>query len=237
MSALANRRQFLGLVSAGIMMPVLPGYMSNGSQAGRIDKAACLNALIDACVEDEMLWSSHDDVYRWSPEDTKNMAENLSYAFAAINPQSYDEFTFVTTCRWNASREFADEYVRRKNGRTPQLPDHPLFSLHWCLMPDTRRILVFREQIESLFTVLMAPQKRGESLYRYQFIRDELSFGDFMTRVNVRYKTALSREELKTLYEGIRRYAPCACPYIGRSAIVSHAFSKLNVLLRKWRES
>jgi len=224
MEFLSNRRQFLRLASAGMTMSVLPVSMGNGSQAGRIDKTACLNALIAACVEDETRWSFHDGVYRWSPEDTRNMAENLSYAFATINPQSFDEFTFVATCRGNASREFADEYVRRKNGRIPQLPDHPLFSLDWCIMPDTKRILVFREQIESLLTVLMEPQNRGESPYRYQFIRDELSFGDFMTRVNARYKTALFREELKTLYEGISRYAPYACPYIGRSAIVNHAF-------------
>lgn len=155
------------------------------------------------------------------------MAENLSYAFATINPQSYDEFTFVATCGWEAGREYADEYERRKNGRPPQLPDHPLFSLDWCLMPDTQRILVFPPRANGIFVhCAYGATEEGQESLSEPIIRDEISFYEFVTRVNAKFKTMLSQEELKTIYEGVRHYASYARPYIGRSAIVNHAFRK-----------
>ena len=82
----------------------------------------------------------------------ESQQSNLFYAFQEIRPNSHTELAFVV---WAGSRcqpadSLVDEYCRRREGLPSILFDHPLLSLHgWC-MPDTYRLLVFREQLEAL---------------------------------------------------------------------------------------
>jgi hypothetical protein len=61
----------------------------------------------------------------------------------------------------------ADEYVRRRDQEPSRLFDHPLLELRTWGLPDTRRILIFREQCVALVQELVGvgPEKAKTILF------------------------------------------------------------------------
>lgn len=226
----ANRRQFIKTVSTTMLMSAVPISIGSVNLAKQINKTDCLVALIDAFIDDQERWAAHDPGYAWSREDGKGIADNLSDAFEIINPKTYEEYILVGACVWDATREYAAEYVRRKTGNPPILPDHPIFALDWRITPDTQRLLVFKEQIETLICVIMEPASRNERPYQKQFLRDEITFDRFSGRLEERYKKKLTQAEQMTIYRGLCHYVPNGQSYYWCSSIVNKALKKAGYL-------
>jgi hypothetical protein len=65
----------------------------------------------------------------------------------------------------NWQTKIIEEYVRRKEGGKPLMPDHSILSFEDLGMPKTYRILVFREQVTKLMeTLTCLPSDKSDRL-------------------------------------------------------------------------
>lgn len=148
---------------------------------------------------------------------------NLIYAIQEIKPSSHTELALAV---WAGSRcqpanIIVDEYCLRRTNLPPSLFDHPLLSLHgWC-MPDTCRLLVFREQLEALAKQLTG-NRDGRDVVRgiYQFEKSIKGISPVEFRKLINPANGLTAEEVTLFYDYIKeRYAE-SLPYVWCSTIV-----------------
>ena len=79
--------------------------------------------------------------------------------FAAIAEQAHSPH------RKKMQTEIVEEYVRRRKGDRPLMPDHPILSLEGLGMPETYRLLIFREQVTKLIeTLTHLPSDKSDRL-------------------------------------------------------------------------
>jgi hypothetical protein len=169
--------------------------------------------------QDRMHGCTRDDIQR----------ENLEYAFRKISPSTHTESAFVV---WAGTRcqpvhDIVDEYCRRRLGLAPIMFDHDLLNLRvWC-QPDTHRILIFREQLESLVNELTGRsdgQRVTYEIYRHETNGDSISLDKFASLIDAdAYK--LSHEEIAAFYHNIRDSYATSLPYTWCSTIVERAIS------------
>ena len=162
----------------------------------------------------------------WPREDIQR--ENMEYAFRNISPSTHTDAAFVA---WAGSRlqavdDVVDEFCRRRAGLLPIMFDHDLLDLRiWC-QPDTHRILIFREQIESLVSELTGKrlvQRLTFEIYRHEIgMKNSTSLDQFTSLID-RNKHNLSHEEITALYDYIKdRYGP-SMSYLWCSTLVERA--------------
>lgn len=146
-----GRRSFLGIMPLGIMAlcmaPVRPAV-------GQVQCEPFIRNLVKAFDNQGRLWNAS--------HLSKQDIDDLQYAFWEIRPATHQELVLVAAIEgfWdctitNVRRKLADEYVRRKAGRPARYPDHPLLHLTRMGVPDTRGLMVFREQYIALLMELM----------------------------------------------------------------------------------
>lgn len=163
---------------------------------------------------------------------TRNQIQqaNLIHAVQRTMPASHTEYALAV---WAGTRPAAadalvEEYCRRRDGSSSQLFDHPLLSLHgWC-MPDTLRLLVFREQLEVLAKQLTGNRDgRGvvRGICRYEVAGKGISQAEFCGLVDP--ANGLSGGDIALFYDYIReRYAE-ALPFAWCFTIAERATSNM----------
>ncbi|GFE60784.1 hypothetical protein [Geobacter sp. AOG2] len=151
---------------------------------------------------------------------------NLKYAFQEVVPATHTEGAFVVWAgtRCQPAHDVVDEYCRRKAGQESRLFDHEVLSLKgWC-QPDTQRILVFREQIESLVKELSGNgdgKTIANGIYRFCETGAGTSLDEFMGMVIS--KGELSAGVISDLYDYIKERYASSLPYAWCSTIVERA--------------
>jgi hypothetical protein len=130
--------------------------------------------------------------------------DNLGYAYSVIVPQTHTEAALVV---WAGSQyesvvQLIDEYVRRRSGQASRLFDHPVLALSDMCQPETRRILVFREQLKALCRELTT-RDVAERICRGDEERN-CSLEMFSEYLRPLYKKSLLAGEVEVLHRYIR---------------------------------
>ncbi len=239
-SYMLDRRSFLKGLSAAGIMPVIP----LGELFMR-DERSLTRALIRVMNEQGL----YDD-YAISLEQINN----LRYACKSIKPSSHQELAFVVACGMSHQplNSLIDEYVRRKNGFSSKLPDHEMLALKEWGLPDTHRILIFKEQIKALIKNLiwrdnnsaneeqlkssgrkekgnlssgiqtMTLTEKRNFLY-YGSLRRSLTYSDFFEALSTN-KQLIGDAELKKIYDALLYYGKAGCrPYAYCSTMAERA--------------
>lgn len=174
---------------------------------------------------------------------------NLIYALKEIRPGSHTEFALVVwagtrhvpvheiieeyclrradespgVCFYNP-HDITDKYCRHRVGRSSRLFDHPLLSLHgWC-MPDTYRLLVFREQLEALAKQLTGNRDGRDIVWRInQYEKSIKGISPMEFRKLIDPVNGLTAADVTLFYDYIRERYAASLPYVWCSTIVELA--------------
>ena len=128
---------------------------------------------------------------------------------------------------WLMSRkvDIIDEYVRRKKGRRPLMPDHSLLSLTYLGMPQTYRMLVFREQVTKLIEKLTGLPSHKCDRIRKDLLegRNSVNSARFRALVSPDYKH-LTDMDYEVIDWNVNAYIWCFGPsYVWASTMVTRA--------------
>jgi hypothetical protein len=210
-----NRRQFLsGLFSAGAAR-FLSWESGTSATIQPTDHTPRVNALIRVLQEHHL---RHDDVLH---EEQK---ANLVYAFDKIDPSNHVEeaVAVALSMSYQPACHIVDEYVRRKKGEAPLLPEHPVMMLKNWGVPDTYRMLIFREQVNALLAELIGGTlEHGRRLCNKIMLREVKEQG-FTSLLGDKYR-GFRAKEIKVIYDAVCYYGPSARPYTWCSSMVSRA--------------
>jgi hypothetical protein len=152
----------------------------------------------------------------------------LATGYELIKPRFHDEYVFVSSCVTPIEHclDRLEEYVRRRNGEKPQLPDHPLFHLHFpkSTLPDTYGILAYYEQVEAVIgRLVIAPAHKIVQLRRIlRFSYDE---GVEAVRASLRreYREHMSDRDVEEVCKAIHAHLQHARSYSCHSTMVAAA--------------
>jgi hypothetical protein len=124
-----------------------------------------LSRLLRVLDEQGALWDC--------PPFTDRQQGFLTEQFAKMAPSTYIEAAIFAAIAEQAhsphrnkmQTEIVEEYVRRRNGNRPLMPDHSILSLEGHCMPQTYRLLIFREQVTKLLeTLTCLPSDKSDRL-------------------------------------------------------------------------
>lgn len=219
MKTITRRRFMAGIIATGTI-GCLSKKISHGNSAFRVnDPNERIQALINV-IDD--LYRSHD-----CGMDERQKA-NLRYAFSKIEPSNHLEETIAVACGVSCMTELdvVDDYVRRKNEEAPQLPDHPVFALAAWAVPDTRRLLVFREQVEALLGELTGTSLReGRELCK-KILKPGIEKSELIAMLSDKYRE-MDPREIGAICDAALFYAPYTISYQWCSTIVDRAHALL----------
>jgi len=210
MAEAINRRKFIrnSLVMASCaVIPVAINRKPDSSDAlGRL-----ITAISHQCaINDAPL--SEDDI------------EAMIYAYNEIKLQNHLEYTVVTAFSTKYVQEIGlvDEYIRRENGKKPELFYYPVFDLEKRCLPNTYGLLLFKDQALCLLQEITSTGSAKAAAYYWELAKGKFSFDDFVTVVNDKYKEEFGLNGLQDMYDFIYTYSPFI-PYSWHSTIVSRA--------------
>lgn len=158
-------------------------------------------------------------------EMSDQVRENLRYACLTVRPRSHDELAFVAAIgpRWMSYRDLADEYVRRRSGLPPSFYDHPLLELRGWGMPETYRILIYREQLLTLINELTGMSKRDSITLFYKYLQGRAGIPPLESMATESQRNALTSQDFRMFERMIREYGVRSMPYTWCSAMASRA--------------
>jgi len=151
---------------------------------------------------------------------------NLTYAFKQIKPACHQDMAFVVACSMSfySMKHVIDEYSRRKNGEQSKAPDHPVLALEKWGVPNTYRILIFKEQIHALFRELIVNTPPNIIRLWYDILNKTINCEDFYELLTEKYRNQLSKDEVKIICEALLYVTRGGCrPYTWCSAMASRA--------------
>ena len=201
-----SRRRFLsGLFSLGAA-GLLPRENNAAAALQSTDHTLRVNALIRVLQEHHM---RHDDVLR---EEQK---ANLVYAFEKIKPSNHVAEAVAVACSMSYQPVYhiVDEYVRRRRVGALHAPGHPVLMLKAWGVPDTYRMLIFREQIYALLAELTGRTLDNGRKVSNMIYRHAITESDFADLLCAKYRQILNSEEINELFETVGINAPTARPY------------------------
>lgn len=211
-----SRRSFISRLSAFGLIPFLP-LGSINTPKDTANKEEYLNALIRVISEQ----ASNVDC------DVSNREiRNLTYALDQINPTSHHEMVMVVAFGSFCfeADELVDEYARRRRGDKSLLPDHPVMDLEKMGMPDTKRMPIFREQIDTLFRELTNRSGVYSCELRRRLGAGKLGADEFASLLSKRYRAELNDEEIQEIYDAMRFFnISCSSPYTWCSTMATRA--------------
>lgn len=155
---------------------------------------------------------------------------NLISALEEIRPTRHTEFAFAVWAgsQCEVTHHIIYEYCRRRSGFPSSLFDHPLLALEmWC-MPDTCRLLVFREQLDTL-----GKQLTGNSVGRrvargvYRFGGPSAGISPEKFRGMIDPQNGLSEGEITQFYDYINERYGESLPYAWCSTIAERALIRV----------
>jgi len=156
--------------------------------------------------------------------------ENLIHALGEIRPTRHAEYALTVWfgTRYEPVQDMVHDYCLRRAGLPIMQFDHPLLALHrWC-MPDTCRLLVFREQLEALATQLTGNSNglnvvRG--IYRCRGYSDGISPDEF--REMIHPDNGLTDGESALFYNYLGERYCDSLPFTWCSTIAERATSSM----------
>jgi len=211
-----SRRSFISRLSVFGLIPFLPLGSVNASK-DTVKKDDYLNALIQVISEQ----ASNVDCDVSSRE-----VRNLTYAFAQVNPTSHHDMVMVVAFGSFCfeADELVDEYVRRRSGDESLLPDHPVMDIGKMGMPDTKRMPIFREQIDALFRELTNRSGPYCCELRRRLGAGKLWADEFASLLSKRYREELKDEEIQEIYDAMKFFnISCSSPYTWCSTMATRA--------------
>lgn len=184
-----------------------------------------------ACYRDmetmpgQLIWPGVDSIW-------PKVEKNLRYSFELIRPTTIEEITIVIATGLHPlySRKIVEEYVRRREGKKPQLPDHEMFNLEKSvLMPDTQRIPFFTEQITHVLYLCSADNfapDEGEIVnLAGRLIFGYAGFDDFYEVTQPSWsENRRSKSDLRPVFEALMFYAPFVRDYVSCSLAAGRAY-------------
>jgi len=152
----------------------------------------------------------------------------LAAGYDLIKPRFHDEYVFISSCVTPIEHclERLEEYVRRRNGEKPKLPDHPLFHLHALkgALPNTYGILAYYEQVEAVIgRLVVAPAHRIVQLRRML----RLSYNEGVEAVKAsprrKYREQMSDRDVLEVCKAIHTHLQHARSYSCHSTMIAAA--------------
>ena len=217
-----SRNQFMkGLVSAGVLS-FFPS-VSKADDKPQLSQQRLINNLIKVLNE-------QGSYYGWEIDEVN--ISNIKYAVEKIKPSNHQALAFVVACgdQDQSSMHIVDEYVRRKKGKISILPDHPVLILEDWGLPDTQRMLIYREQVEALIedlTNLGRPSSKFFSLENKLRLAEHFSgkfvYNKLVEELNEYYQKRLSDNEIEIIYQALVFYIKIKRPYVWCSTMATRA--------------
>jgi hypothetical protein len=152
----------------------------------------------------------------------------LAKGYELIQPRFHDEYVFISSCAIPIEHclDRLEEYVRRRNGEEPQMPDHPLFHLHDLIdtLPNTHGILAYYEQVDAVIAQLVNTPAHGVVQVR-RMLRRSLEEGVMAVKASLRpeYREQMSDKDVEQLCRAIHAHLQHARFYSYHSIMVAAA--------------
>lgn len=154
--------------------------------------------------------------------------QRLAYVYELMQPASHTECCIVV---WAGFHENPDrtalvkEYCRRRNHEPSGMFDHPALALESWHLPDTQRLLVFKEHLYCLVQELTGfsdGRKIVRGIYQGES-HEHIGFDAFLVMCTEAWRSELSVLELKSLYALIHDRFAVSLHYYWCSSIVENA--------------
>ena len=141
--------------------------------------------------------------------------ENLAYACDAIRPSNHVELSIVIGLgpRWMPYRKHIDEYVRRRDGLSSQSDDHPFLVLDKYVVPDTQRVLIFREQLLKLIAKLTGMNNPDSLLHLRKYMQTRADIPPLKEVSMPAYRQRFTDEEFALFERVLRGNAATVLPF------------------------
>lgn len=228
-----NRREVLKKalgVSVGLACLPSSAAAANSGRKYDIDKLINYRQTRYRLMEDrpgQLIWPGVDSIW---PEVEKN----LRYSFELIRPATLEEMAIViaTELLPASRRNIVDEYVIRREGGKPLLPDYEIFNLKKSdIMPDTQRIPFFEEQIRHVLHLCcadnVAPDEGGIMNLAGSFIGEYAEFDDFYEVTQPSWsENRRSKSVLRPVFYALKFYAPYVSDYLSCSLAAGRAYEE-----------
>jgi hypothetical protein len=212
--SLITRRQFIAGISSAGVLPFLPPRQTLFLPD---KKDNYLNFLV-AVLKEQALYV--DAKFQRGEE------ENLRYAYEQINPQNHQELAFIVACGSHVKplAHIVDEYVRRRKGEESLLPDAEMAPAIVTGVPDTQRILIFKEQLISLVDELTSLDGAYNQMIFEKILNKEETLDIFIAESLLPiYRDHFERDYVKSLYDAILYYGPICRSYVWCSTVANRA--------------
>lgn len=160
--------------------------------------------------KDSLIKVLKEDAEKHDIEWFNEQSDNLIYAVEYIRPSNHQELAFVVACglQVESFEHIVDEFVRRRTGGKVLLPDHPFLAMEIEAVPESQRIIIYKEQIISILLKLTTYSRRYclelyMRLLRTKYEMDDFSKKDLAEIVCEEYRTQLNDKELGVIYDAI----------------------------------
>ncbi len=234
-NTLLTRRQTLACLGAATMLAVCRPpkvQASRQTKPGIMYDRAFLARLLDVLDQQAQM----NNALLFTPEGRCCITE----IFQRLNPGSHLEAAIIAAISGRAELfvedrqcktrllEIISEYILRKDRAISGLPDHPLLDCPGLGLPDTYRLLLFREQVTGLMQTLTGASLHRAEHMRWKFISD-LTLGrnhsDSRTSKQMATKYPnLSKSDIDAILWNINAYRTLFGPsYAWASTMVSRA--------------
>lgn len=222
-----NRRQFIKGVSVAGLLPFIPVLKTNLDNYPDIppDNNEYIKQLIKVLNED-------------SPYLMRKLSEEeidkMTYAFNQIKPTNHQELAYVVACSicllpLDLVKIIADEYVRRRSGEKAALPDHPILDIKEYGMPDTYRILIYKEQMEALLRKITGQTSVPVADMHRKIRAGMWYYKDLLAAISKENLELLSTKEIETIDSAISVYRNFHCPYSYCSTVAARVYVLPNI--------
>jgi len=223
--AITRRRFMAGLSSAGFAA-CLPSWGAKSAEASVFRRGALIKILVER---------ERESCREYGLEMDRDAIDSITYAVETIAPSSHNELALAIN--WSRGMRFKpliDEYARRRSGKDPQLPYHPIFKLEKYAMPETFGIPAYREQIESLFKELFDIGSVSCRELYYKLLQSSIpgkserfDMKVFLDLLSERQRKSLSLGEADTIYEALQTYACSTTTYISCSVGADKIYTEM----------
>lgn len=149
---------------------------------------------------------------------------NFNYAYYNLRPTSHVEMAIIVclSIRPIPIMMFVDEYVMRRDTGVAFFPDHYVFGIEPISMPDTKRIIIFKEQIVALYRELSGMSLSKRETMERGFRRNEINIEIFYDNLSKYYKSIFSDNDVHAIYHAIEFYYKFGFrPYVYCSTVAS----------------
>lgn len=170
-------------------------------------------------------WAAHIQLQGQEPEGDE--VERMLYGAQKIKPETHAELAIVV---WSGllspeiTHPYIDEYCRRRLGDNPLLPYHPVLDSQLWYLPNTKGLILYKEQraalVRELCGLVLSDSEVAIKLEKID-CGDE-SFDNFTSTIRDTYKELLDSEKV-ILFKVIKESAGVTLSYSYCSTLADQA--------------